>query len=72
MWRKKSEFEIKQPQELYCSNKKCLNEISKFHPMFDVLDKENLNEYILKNYCFDCIVSGNFDRIMVDNNRSKE
>lgn len=53
MFKKKSEAEIKQPQELYCANKKCLNEIARFHQLFHVLD---VKESISNKYCFDCIV----------------
>jgi len=55
MFKKKSEAEIKQPQELYCSNSGCRNEIAKLHQLFHVLDVE---ESILNKYCFDCIVEG--------------
>ena len=63
MFKKKSEAQIKQPQELYCSNKGCFNEISIFHPMSHVLDVDGDTK---KKYCFDCITDNQFSKIYND------
>jgi hypothetical protein len=57
MFRKKSVVEVKQPQEYFCSNVDCFNEIAKFSPLFDLLTEEAQGKDA-ENYCFSCIVEG--------------
>lgn len=48
----------KQPQELFCSNFHCLNEIARLSTLSNLLTKDawdDLSEF----YCIDCIVEGN-------------
>ena len=56
---KKDPISYKQPQELYCSNFYCLNEIAKSSNMFSLLD-ENGIQYA-DSYCFDCIIERRFE-----------
>jgi hypothetical protein len=49
-------IEYKQPQELYCANLNCLNEIAELSPMYQLLDDTGV-QYAL-SYCFQCIVEG--------------
>lgn len=49
-------IEYKQPQEVFCSNLECFNEIAKYHPMYHVLDDEALK--LAEHFCFDCILEG--------------
>lgn len=57
MFRKKSIVEVKQPQEYYCANTNCFNEIAKFSPLYDLLTEE-AQEKDAESYCFSCIVEG--------------
>lgn len=57
LFRRKTVEEIKQPQEYYCSNINCLNEIAKFSPLYHLLTQETQSGGA-ENYCFTCIVEG--------------
>jgi hypothetical protein len=57
LFKRKSIEEIKQPQEYYCSNLQCFNEIAKFSPLYDLLTEEAQHKEAY-NYCFTCIVEG--------------
>ena len=57
LFKRKNIEEIKQPQEYYCSNINCLNEIAVFSPLYDLLTKEAKDKEA-ENYCFTCIVEG--------------
>lgn len=50
--------EIKQPQEYYCSNNLCINEVAKFSALSKFLTKEASDIYS-DIYCIDCIIEGN-------------
>ena len=54
---KKDPVKYKQPQELFCSNYECLNEIaSKSHLSYLLTDEA---ERIFSDfYCLDCIIEG--------------
>jgi hypothetical protein len=47
--------DIKQPQEYFCSNECCLNEIARFSPLAHLLTEKALDNLSLF-YCVDCIV----------------
>lgn len=53
IFHKKDPVEYKQPQELYCSNYECLNEIAELSQCYNLLDKYGI-KYSNK-YCLDCI-----------------
>lgn len=55
IFKKKPIEQIKQPQEYYCSNINCINEIAKFSPLVDLLTKYSFNKYA-ELYCIDCII----------------
>jgi hypothetical protein len=57
LFKKKPVEEIKQPQEYFCANPYCLNEIAKFSPLYSLLTEEAQNNDA-ENYCFSCIVEG--------------
>ena len=58
LWfKRKSIEEIKQPQEYFCANINCLNEIAKFNSLYELLTEEAKNN-AAENYCFSCIVEG--------------
>lgn len=57
MFKKKNPVEVKQPQEYFCSNLECFNEIAKFSPLYDLLTEE-VQENEADRYCFSCIVEG--------------
>lgn len=59
-FKRKSIEEIKQPQEYYCSNPKCTNEIARFGQMADLLTEEAFNRHA-DFYCLDCIIEGKFE-----------
>lgn len=55
---KKDPIKYKQPQEHYCSNFKCLNEVAQFNELSKLLTDEafdNLSYF----FCMDCIIEGN-------------
>ena len=51
---KKNPVDYKQPQEYYCANFECLNEIARLSDLFYLLDDSGV-EYS-NMYCIDCIV----------------
>lgn len=55
MFKKKSIEEIKQPQEYYCANLSCTNEVAQFDPLHNLLTNEAFNNYA-DFYCMDCII----------------
>ena len=55
IFKKRSIEEIKQPQEYYCSNPTCLNEIAKFDPLSDLLTRDAW-ENLADSFCVECIV----------------
>ena len=57
IFRKKDPVEYKQPQEYYCSNYECLNEIADFSDQYPLLDTYGV-QYSSK-YCIDCITERN-------------
>lgn len=59
LFKKRSIEEIKQPQEYYCSNPECINEVAQFGPMAHLLTDEAFNKYA-DFYCLDCIIEGVF------------
>jgi hypothetical protein len=59
MFKRKSAVEIKQPQEYYCSNPDCRNEVADFSPLKDLLTDEAHNNYS-DFYCMNCIIEENF------------
>lgn len=54
-FKKRSVQEIKQPQEYYCSNALCINEVAQFSPLLNLLTDEAYNNYS-DFYCIDCII----------------
>jgi len=59
LWNKKSIEEIKQPQEYYCSNLYCINEVARLGSLSKLLTDEAFNNYA-DFYCIDCIINENF------------
>lgn len=57
---KKDPVSYKQPQEYYCSNMYCLNEVAAHSLLRDMLTEEAL-EKLAEYYCIDCIVEGKTD-----------
>jgi hypothetical protein len=57
LFKKKPIEEVKQPQEYFCANINCLNEIAKFSPLYNLLTEEAKSNSA-ENYCFSCIVEG--------------
>lgn len=57
MFKRKNPVEVKQPQEYYCSNVQCFNEIAKFSPLYELLTEE-VQSREAEKYCFSCIVEG--------------
>ena len=55
LFKKRSIEEIKQPQEYYCSNVECTNEIADFNQLSVLLTKEAYNN-LADFYCMDCIM----------------
>lgn len=55
LFKKKSLAEIKQPQEYYCSNSSCTNEVADFSPLVNLLTEEAYNN-LADFYCIDCII----------------
>lgn len=58
LFKRKNIEDIKQPQEYYCSNVSCTNEVAQFDVLADLLTDEAYNDYA-DFYCIDCIVNGN-------------
>lgn len=56
--RKEIEY-IKQPQEYYCSNLECTNEVAQFNTLSNLLTDEAYNNYA-DFYCLDCIIEEKF------------
>lgn len=54
IFKKRTIEEIKQPQEYYCSNISCTNEVARFSPLVDCLTRNAYTEYAYY-YCIDCI-----------------
>jgi hypothetical protein len=54
IFKKKSLEEIKQPQEYYCSNTSCTNEVADFSNLSRLLTEEAHNN-LADFYCMDCI-----------------
>jgi hypothetical protein len=52
--------EIKQPQEYYCSNVDCINEVAQFSPLSNLMTDEAYNMYG-DFYCLDCIIERRTD-----------
>lgn len=59
MFKKKNVLEVKQPQELYCSNLYCTNEIADLSPLSYILTDFAVDNYALF-YCLDCIIEERF------------
>lgn len=55
IFKKKSIEEIKQPQEYFCSNPYCTNEVADFSQLADLLTDEAHNN-LADFYCIDCII----------------
>jgi hypothetical protein len=55
LFKKRSIEEIKQPQEYYCSNIDCTNEIADFNQLCPLLTEEAYNN-LADFYCIDCII----------------
>lgn len=55
IFKKKSLEEIKQPQEYYCSNASCTNEVADFSQLANLLTEEAHNN-LAEFYCMDCII----------------
>lgn len=53
---KKNPIDYKQPQEIYCANFYCLNEIAELSVLYELLDDYGVK--YAKSYCLDCIVEG--------------
>lgn len=53
IFRKKDPVEYKQPQEYYCSNYECLNEIAELSVQYSLLD--NYGVKYSNKYCINCI-----------------
>lgn len=53
-FKKRQIEDIKQPQEYFCSNEHCLNEIAQFSPLAHLLTEKALND-LSSFYCIDCI-----------------
>ena len=58
-FKKKSIEDIKQPQEYYCSNVDCVNEVAQFNELSRLLTNGAYNDYA-DFYCMDCIVERRF------------
>ena len=56
IFRKKNPIEYKQPQEDYCSNFECLNEIGSLTDQYILLDNYGIK--YSNNYCINCITEG--------------
>ena len=56
IFHRKNPVEYKQPQEYYCSNYECLNEIAQESVLFYLLD--NYGVKYSSKYCIDCITEG--------------
>lgn len=54
IFKKRSIEEIKQPQEYYCSNVDCLNEVADLSPLARLLTESAYND-LADFYCIDCI-----------------
>lgn len=54
---KRNPIKYKQPQELFCSNYSCLNEIAKNNYLENLLTDEARKNFS-KFYCIDCIIEG--------------
>jgi hypothetical protein len=57
--RKKNPIDIKQPQEIYCSNFECLNLAAKFDELYNLMDEYGIE--LADDYCLDCIMNGNME-----------
>lgn len=55
IFKKRSVEEIKQPQEYYCCNTNCVNEVAIFSPLHNLMTDEAYNMYA-DFYCLDCII----------------
>lgn len=56
---KKDPIKVKQPQEYFCSNANCINEIAISSPLSELLTDEALSDYAYF-YCIDCITNQRF------------
>jgi hypothetical protein len=55
-FKKKRIEDIKQPQEYYCSNINCINEVAQFNELSRLLTDTAYNDYA-DFYCMDCIIN---------------
>jgi hypothetical protein len=55
IFKKRPIEEIKQPQEYYCSNEFCINEVAQFSKLSNLLTDEAYNMYA-DLYCIDCLI----------------
>jgi len=60
IFKKKSLVELKQPQEYYCSNNDCANEVADFSPLADLLTESAYNN-LADFYCIDCITERRYE-----------
>lgn len=56
---KRNPVEIKQPQEIYCSNFDCLNLTAEHDELYDLMDDYGIS--LSNDYCLDCIMNGNIE-----------
>jgi hypothetical protein len=54
---KKNKISVKQPQEYYCSNDDCIEEVALFNPMNHLMTDEASNKYA-DFFCINCIIEG--------------
>lgn len=60
IFKKKSLAEVKQPQEYYCSNVFCTNEVADFSQLSHLLTEEAHNN-LADFYCIDCIIERRYE-----------
>ena len=58
-FKKRSIESIKQPQEYYCCNIDCVNEVAQFNELSRLLTDGAYNDYA-DFYCMDCIIERRF------------
>lgn len=60
LFKKKSLIEVKQPQEYYCSNSNCINEVADLSPLLNLLTEE-AHDNLAGFYCIDCITERRYE-----------
>lgn len=54
---KRNKISLKQPQEYYCSNQDCIEEVALFNPINKLMTDEAYSKYA-DFFCVNCIIEG--------------